>query len=298
MFDKCLTILVWFNVVLRRQMTTTNGLVAWEDRLRVAAKTLPQPERENAKAWYVCSPLEADIVRKAHLWRDDEGSFLIYQHGLLHTPGSKKGIHNDAFTHLRYEAFQRYALSYVRLLLWSISPFGTFGRLQKTHEEHEAARRHFGSSETSTKWRAQRITSKPTHSAAFNMPVQSDVHVVRVFRTTLAIYQPQRDADERNVRGVQLKGEWSTRYRWRHQETGVRRQTDSRQHGASRKQVRDLGKPRKNSTFRRPDAQIPVEPQEAQRQPCRRGRDVSAQSYRTISMYVLNVLDSGRGVYV
>jgi len=37
--------------------------------------TLLQPERENTPVWYICSPLEADIVKTAHLRRDDEGSF-------------------------------------------------------------------------------------------------------------------------------------------------------------------------------------------------------------------------------
>ncbi len=44
------------------------------------------------------------------------------------------------------------------------------------------------------------------------------------------------------------------------------------------------GEPRKNSTFRRPDAQIPVETQEAQKQPCRRGRDVQIQSHTAVGL--------------
>ena len=54
------------------------------------------------------------------------------------------------------------------------------------------------------------------------------------------------------------------------------RESDASQPGVSRKQVSDLGKPRKNSTIRQirhPDAQIPAESQEAQKQPRRRGQN-------------------------
>lgn len=51
------------------------------------------------------------------------------------------------------------------------------------------------------------------------------------------------------------------------------RESDASQPGVSREQVSDLGKPRKNSTIRHPDAQIPAESQEAQKQPRRRGQN-------------------------
>ena len=51
------------------------------------------------------------------------------------------------------------------------------------------------------------------------------------------------------------------------------RESDASQPGVSREQVSDLGKPRKNSTIRHPDAQIPAESQEAQEQPRRRGQN-------------------------
>lgn len=73
--------------------------------------------------------------------------------------------------------------------------------------------------------------------------------------------------------GFIKKGKRSARYRWRHQETGVWRESDASQPGVSREQVSDLGKPRKNSTIRHPDAQIPAESQEAQKQPRRRGQN-------------------------
>ena len=56
------------------------------------------------------------------------------------------------------------------------------------------------------------------------------------------------------------------------------RESDASQPGVSREQVSDLGKPRKNSTIRHPDAQIPAGTQEAQKQPRRRG-----QNYRESS---------------
>ncbi len=51
------------------------------------------------------------------------------------------------------------------------------------------------------------------------------------------------------------------------------REPDASQPGVSREQVSDLGTPRKNSTIRHPDAQIPAETQEAQKQPRRRGQN-------------------------
>lgn len=51
------------------------------------------------------------------------------------------------------------------------------------------------------------------------------------------------------------------------------RESDASQPGVSREQVSDLGKPRKNSTIRHPDAQIPAGTQEAQKQPRRRGQN-------------------------
>lgn len=51
------------------------------------------------------------------------------------------------------------------------------------------------------------------------------------------------------------------------------RESDASQPGVSREQVSDLGKPRKNSTIHHPDAQIPAESQEAQKQPRRRGQN-------------------------
>ena len=56
------------------------------------------------------------------------------------------------------------------------------------------------------------------------------------------------------------------------------REPDASQPGVSREQVSDLGKPRKNSTIRHPDAQIPAGTQETQKQPRRRG-----QNYRESS---------------
>ena len=73
--------------------------------------------------------------------------------------------------------------------------------------------------------------------------------------------------------GLIKKGKRTARYRWRHQETGVWRESDASQPGVSREQVSDLGKPRKNSTIRHPDAQIPAETQEAHKQPRRRGQN-------------------------
>ena len=58
------------------------------------------------------------------------------------------------------------------------------------------------------------------------------------------------------------------------------REPDASQPGVSREQVSDLGKPRKNSTIRHPDAQIPAGTQEAQKQPRRRG-----QNYRESSCF-------------
>jgi hypothetical protein len=58
--------------------------------------------------------------------------------------------------------------------------------------------------------------------------------------------------------------EKSARHRWRHRPAaGVWRQSDEYQPGESREQVRDLGS-LNNSTFRRPDAQMSAESQEAQ----------------------------------
>ena len=53
------------------------------------------------------------------------------------------------------------------------------------------------------------------------------------------------------------------------------RESDASQPGVSREQVSDLGKPRKNSTIRHPDAQIPAETQEAQNLTVPSGPDVS-----------------------
>lgn len=51
------------------------------------------------------------------------------------------------------------------------------------------------------------------------------------------------------------------------------REPDASQPGVSREQVSDLGTPRKNSTIRHPDAQIPAETQDAQKQPRHRGQN-------------------------
>jgi len=76
----------------------------------------------------------------------------------------------------------------------------------------------------------------------------------------------------------------------------VWREPDASQPGVSREQVRDLGTPRKNSTIRHPDAQIPAETQEAQKKPRRRG-----QNYQKLQTQIMDYfqnchhLSGGRG---